>query len=171
MGLPWWLSSEGIHLQCRRCRRCGFNPWVWKIEPFCNLMDCSLQVPLSMGFPWGRILERVAISSSRGFSWPRDWTWVSYLGRWILYHWVTRRRKWQPIPVFLPGKSHGWKSLVGYSPWGCKGSDMTEWLHFPKSEIPQSVPTFHLSNFIIFLFDVGTYIKHVLCIRVTWDTC
>ena len=30
------------------------------------------------------------------------------------------RRKWQPTPVFLPGKSHGWKSLVGCSPWGCK---------------------------------------------------
>jgi len=28
------------------------------------------------------------------------------------------RRKWQPTPVFLPGKSHGWRSLVGYSPWG-----------------------------------------------------
>ena len=28
------------------------------------------------------------------------------------------RRKWQPIPVFLPGKSHGWRSLEGYSPWG-----------------------------------------------------
>ena len=32
------------------------------------------------------------------------------------------RRKWQPTPVFLPGKSHGWKSLVGYSPWGRKES-------------------------------------------------
>ena len=30
------------------------------------------------------------------------------------------RRKWQPIPVFLPGESHGQRSLVGYSPWGCK---------------------------------------------------
>ena len=29
------------------------------------------------------------------------------------------RRKWQPTPVFLPGKSHGQRSLVGYSPWGC----------------------------------------------------
>ena len=28
------------------------------------------------------------------------------------------RRKWQPTPVFLPGKFHGWRSLVGYSPWG-----------------------------------------------------
>ena len=30
------------------------------------------------------------------------------------------RRKWQPTPVFLPGKSHGQKSLAGYSLWGCK---------------------------------------------------
>ena len=40
------------------------------------------------------------------------------------------RRKWQPTPVFLPGKSHGTKSLVGYSPCGCKESDTTEQLHF-----------------------------------------
>ena len=36
------------------------------------------------------------------------------------------RRKWQPTPVFLPGKSHGWKSLVGYSPHGPKELDTTE---------------------------------------------
>ena len=40
------------------------------------------------------------------------------------------RRKWQPTPVFLPGKSHGWRSLVGYSPWGRKELDTTELLHF-----------------------------------------
>ena len=33
---------------------------------------------------------------------------------------VSRRRKWQTTPVFLPGKSHGQRSLVGYSPWGHK---------------------------------------------------
>ena len=31
-----------------------------------------------------------------------------------------KKKKWQPTPVFLPGKSHGQRSLVGYSPWGCK---------------------------------------------------
>ena len=36
------------------------------------------------------------------------------------------RRKWQPALVFLPGKSHGQKNLVDYSPWGCKKSDTTE---------------------------------------------
>ena len=40
------------------------------------------------------------------------------------------RRKWQATPGLLPGKSHGRRSLVGYSPWGCKESDTTERLHF-----------------------------------------
>ena len=39
---------------------------------------------------------------------------------------VEWKRKWQPTPVFLPGESHGEKSLEGYSPWGCKESDTTE---------------------------------------------
>ena len=40
------------------------------------------------------------------------------------------RRKWQPTPVFLPGKSHGQRSLVGYSPGGHKESDTTKQFHF-----------------------------------------
>ena len=36
------------------------------------------------------------------------------------------RRAWQSTPVFLPGEFHGQRSLVGYSPWGYKESDMTE---------------------------------------------
>ena len=39
---------------------------------------------------------------------------------------VPWRRKWQPTPLFLPGKSHGHRSLAGYSPRGCKESDTTE---------------------------------------------
>ena len=39
-----------------------------------------------------------------------------------------RRRKWQPTPVFLPGKSQEQRSLAGYSPWGHKESDPTEQL-------------------------------------------
>ena len=41
-----------------------------------------------------------------------------------------RRRQWQPTPVLLPGRSHGWRSLLGYSPWGHEESDTTERLHF-----------------------------------------
>ena len=39
------------------------------------------------------------------------------------------RRKWQPTPVFLPRKTHGQGSLVGYSPWDCKESDTTQRLN------------------------------------------
>ena len=39
------------------------------------------------------------------------------------------RRKWQSTPVLLPGKLHGQRSLVGYSPWGRKELDMTVRLH------------------------------------------
>ena len=52
--------------------------------------------------------------------------------------WVRKipwRRKWQPAPVLLPGKSHGRRSVVGYSPWGRKESDTTEQLHFTSGII------------------------------------
>ena len=38
--------------------------------------------------------------------------------------------QWQPTPVLLPGKSHGRRGLIGYSPWDCEESDTTEQLHF-----------------------------------------
>ena len=43
----------------------------------------------------------------------------------FIYSSVHWRRKWHPTPVLLCGKSHGWRSLVGCSPWGCKNSDTT----------------------------------------------
>ena len=45
-------------------------------------------------------------------------------------HTLAQRRQWHPTPVLLPGKSHGRRSLVSFSPWGQYESDMTEWLHF-----------------------------------------
>ena len=48
-------------------------------------------------------------------------TWVQSLGQED-----PLERKWQPTPVLLPGKSHGWRSLLGYSPWGRKELDTTE---------------------------------------------
>ena len=70
-GLPKWISGKESACQCRRHRRCGFNPWVRKV-------------------PW--------------------------------------RRAWQPTPVFLPERSHGQRCLMGYSPWGRKELETTEWL-------------------------------------------
>ena len=44
-----------------------------------------------------------------------------------------QRRQWHPTPVLLPGKSHGWRSLVDCRSWGCEESDTTERLHFHSS--------------------------------------
>ena len=64
--------------------------------------------------------------------------------------WVRKipwRRKSQPTPVFLPGKSHGRRSLVGYSPWGCKELDTTERLHFHMVKLK----VFHITLFYQFV--------------------
>ena len=49
--------------------------------------------------------------------------WVTSLSLSTFMHW---RRKWQPTPVFLPGESQGWRSLVGCHLWGHTESDTTE---------------------------------------------
>ena len=58
----------------------------------CDPMDCSLPGSSVHGIFQVRILEWVVTSSSRGSSWPRDWThisWISCIGRQILNHWAT----------------------------------------------------------------------------------
>ena len=53
---------------------------------------------------------------------------------------IPQRRKWQPTPVFLPGKSHGWSRLAGYSLWGCKESDTSKQLSMHTQEdTPESL--------------------------------
>ena len=54
----------------------------------CDPMDCSPSVSSVHGIFQVRILEQVTISSSRGYSWPRNWTHFSCIDRWILYHWA-----------------------------------------------------------------------------------
>ena len=56
----------------------------------------------------------------------KSWTWLKWLinnSKLILW-----RRKWQPTLVIFPGNSYGERTRMGYSPWGCKGLDMTEQL-------------------------------------------
>ena len=67
--------------------------------------------------------------------------------------WVRKilwRRRWQPTPVPLPGKSHGWRSLICYSPWGCRESDKTEWLHF----------------WVFFFLSANKWIKKIWCMYI-----
>ena len=52
------------------------------------------------------------------------------------------RRRWQPTPVILAGEFHGQRSLAGYSPWGRKESNMTEWLSLTPLIITSFKPLF-----------------------------
>ena len=63
-----------------------------------------------MGFPAGSVVRAMPANSG-------DKMWVQSLGQEDPIPW---RRKWQPTLVFLPRKSYGQQSLVGYRPWGCK---------------------------------------------------
>ena len=62
--------------------------------------------------------------------------------------------KWQPTPVLLPGKSHGSRSLVGYSPWGCKELDTTERLHFTSLALQRSCSFLQRSQRGIYKFHI-----------------
>ena len=80
--------------------------------PFCNNNNCVLPELASL----------VAQTVKR----------LSAMQETVFHPWVGKipwRKKWQPTPVFLPGKSHGRRSLIGYCPWGRKESDTTERLH------------------------------------------
>jgi len=72
--------------------------------------------------------------------------------------WVRKipwRRKWQPTPVFLPGKSHGQRNLAGYSPWGHKELDTIEWLSmqitscFSNEQVSTSGPKNHVQGMAV----------------------
>ena len=83
------------------------------------------------------VMEKAMAAPSSTLAWQIPWTeeparlqsmgllrvrhdWAASLSLFTSMHW---RRKWHPTPVFLPGKSHGQRSLAGYSPWGRKESD------------------------------------------------
>ena len=69
----------------------------------CNLMDCGLLGSSVHGILQARILECIAMPSSKGSSWPRNWTRISYvscIGRWVLYHWSHQEALYMPSVQF-----------------------------------------------------------------------
>ena len=99
------------------------NVWIWsRHRQGGNLGKCFnfpgiRRLKIGMCFPGGSDSKASVYSATRpGFN-----PWVGK---------IPWRRKWQSTPVLLPGKSHGQRSPVGYSPWGRKELDTTEQLHF-----------------------------------------
>ena len=92
----------------------------------------------SEGFPGGSVVKKPPANEG-------DCGFDPWVGK------TPQRRKQQPTPVFLPGKSHGQRSLAGYSPWGRKraGHDLATKLtrsplvHSPRTPWPASGPTGH----------------------------
>ena len=74
-----------------------------------------LAIVLMLGFSCGASGKEPAADAGDSRDWVDPWV-----------RKIPWSRKWQPIPVFLPGKFHGQRSLVGCSPWGHKESDTTE---------------------------------------------
>ena len=73
--------------------------------------------------------KNMKIDYLQTFSFPGGKEYACQCRRCGFHPWVGKkpwRRKWQPTPVFLPGKSHGQSSLAGYSLWGHKESNMTQ---------------------------------------------
>ena len=77
---------------------------------------------MNMGFPSGTSGKELACQFRR----LRLYAWVKKIP-WVWK--IPGRRKWQPTPIFLPGKFHGQRSLMGYSQWGPKELGKTEHAH------------------------------------------
>ena len=116
-----------------------FRKWVVNWIPFNSFQGVQLGIEVTFNYFW------LLLSLSFFL-----WIWHFVPGIWGLPWWFSNkesacqcrrcrrhrfdpwvrnipwRRKWQSAPVFLPGKSHGQRSLAGYSPWGHKESDTAE---------------------------------------------
>ena len=92
--------------------------------------------------------------------WATSLLWATPLSFFTFLHW---RRKWQPTPVFLPGESQGQGSLEGYSQWGHKELDTTEWL----------ILSFHMIYLYILLLpfkeDMWLLLYKILCQVINSD--
>ena len=90
----------------------GSNPGV-----FCLLHWQTGSLPLALHVKLPRWLSGKESACQGGRHWRRGFD--PWVGK------IPWSRKWQPTPVLLPRKSHGQRSLAGYSPWGCKELDTT----------------------------------------------
>ena len=119
------LSNEGRDLLFLFFNSCisSILHGSWQTYMLDKYMEKAMMTPhsstLAWKIPW---MEEPGGLRSMGSQRVRH-DWVTSLSLFTFIHW---RRKWQPTPVFLPGESQGWGSLVGCRLWGRTESDMSE---------------------------------------------
>ena len=137
-------AVKGLHSICQHIWKTQQWPQDWKRSVFIpipkkgNAKECSNYCTIALISHTST--EKAMAPHSSTLSWKIPWMgesgrmrsmgslrvghdWATSLSRFTFIHW---RRKWQPIPVFLPGESQGRESLVGWRIWGRTESDMTE---------------------------------------------
>ena len=131
----------GLHCQPPKYRISEWDPSIGILKKLSRWFQCVIKVE---GYycKLSSILhsEKAMAPHSITLAWKIPWTeepgglqsmgllrvghdWETSVSLFTFMHW---RRKWQPTPVFLPGESQGWGSLVGCCLWGHTESDMTE---------------------------------------------
>ena len=136
----WVDCCSGIQI-CMFLRRSSLQSFDWhwpSPSPWTLNYHCKLTI-IMYAFG-GESTEKAMAPHSSTLAWKMPWTeepgglqsmgsrrvghaWAISLSFFTFMHW---RRKWQPTPVFLPGESQGWGSLVGCRLWGCTELDTTE---------------------------------------------
>ena len=145
MLFPLYISTKGnciLEQLVEKRKSLGFRFSHISLVIWASLIAQLVKnLPAVQGTPvwflsWEDLLEKGKATHSSILAWRIPWIqsmgsqrggqdWATSLSLFTFMHW---RRKQQPTPVLLPGKHHGWRSLVGYCPWGHKESDTTEWL-------------------------------------------
>ena len=116
--LPPSIRGKMIYWTGPWCQK-GWGPQLKELSLLCYLCICLFtHLFVYLSFPGGAN-GKESICQSRRYKRCR---FDPCVGK------IPWRRKWQPTPVLLPGKSHGQRSMVGYHPWGRRKSDTTEQL-------------------------------------------
>ena len=124
----WW---QGLGLSPSACAASTAEPVPWNPKALCTLIlsprmiSCLPQsTPVTMASSLSWVLKHLTLPHLRTLGCAMAST--CQCGKWAFVPWVGKipwRRKWLTTPVFLPGESHGQRSLTGHSPRGREGSD------------------------------------------------
>ena len=118
------------------CRKCWSTDWDSECQ--LQLLDLFEVILWINSFLGGRVVKNLPANTGdtigrRFILWVRKIPW---------------RRAWHPTPVFLPGKSHGQRSLVGYRMWSYKESNMTKHTHTYTHTLKKLISRLlHLTNY------------------------